>query len=65
MEGTQPDKHLKVIIVGASGHAAEIDDYLNYCNQRINGLPTYEISGFIDDNPESHKKYILFWSLSG
>lgn len=46
----------KVIIVGAGGHAAEIDEYLRYSREKKGtGAPTVE--GLIDDNPDSHTLY--------
>ena len=46
----------KVIIVGAGGHAAEIDEYIRY--SRIQGKgPQLEVVGFLDDNPDSHAAY--------
>lgn len=43
----------EVIIIGAGGHAAEIDEYIRF------GSKDSEISvvGFIDDNENSYKKY--------
>lgn len=46
----------KVIIVGAGGHAAEIDEYIQYCRAKSIGS-FFEIAGFIDDNPDSYKAY--------
>ncbi len=48
----------KVIIVGAGGHAAEIDDYINYFNDKQSeSSENYEILGFLDDNPKSYASY--------
>lgn len=48
----------KVIIVGAGGHAAEIDDYIGFYNERENRQSeTYDIIGFLDDNPKSYEAY--------
>jgi sugar O-acyltransferase (sialic acid O-acetyltransferase NeuD family) len=47
-----------VIIIGAGGHAAEIDDYINY-SQNINGSEEIKIVGFLDDNPNSYESYEL------
>lgn len=46
----------KVIIVGAGGHAAEIDEYIRYSRIKANG-PQMEVIGLIDDNPDSYKNY--------
>jgi len=46
----------KVIIIGAGGHAAEIDEYIRYAREKQNA-PLWEVAGFIDDNPESHGRY--------
>jgi sugar O-acyltransferase (sialic acid O-acetyltransferase NeuD family) len=43
-----------IIIIGSGGHAAEIDDYIGAINERIS---SFNIVGFIDDNPESYKMY--------
>lgn len=45
-----------VIIIGAGGHAAEIDEYIRY-SQRITGIKELCISGFLDDNPDSYSRY--------
>lgn len=45
----------QVIIVGAGGHAAEIDEYIKY--SRAGKGPFLSVAGFIDDNPDSYKKY--------
>ena len=57
MEVTQQDK-MKIIIIGAGGHAAELDDYINLFNiiQKRN-KDKFEINGFLDDNPDSYKSY--------
>ena len=50
----------KVILIGAGGHAAEIDDYIFYYNQlQKEESNKLEIIGFLDDNPESYKGYQL------
>jgi sugar O-acyltransferase (sialic acid O-acetyltransferase NeuD family) len=45
-----------VIIIGAGGHAAEIDEYINY-NQKLTGKNELKIVGFLDDNPDSYNRY--------
>jgi len=58
MEVTQQDKMKKIIIIGAGGHAAEIDDYISLFNDIQNrNKDKFEIHGFLDDNPDSYKSY--------
>jgi len=54
----------KVIIIGAGGHGAEIDDYIATMNslQKKNRI---EIIGYIDDNPENYSSYQLSGPLLG
>lgn len=48
----------KVIIVGAGGHGAEIDEYINFSNtKRVD--QQYKVIGFLDDNPNSYTAYQL------
>jgi sugar O-acyltransferase (sialic acid O-acetyltransferase NeuD family) len=42
-----------IIVIGAGGHAAEIDEYI----QMLRRSEDIQLSGFIDDNSESHTKY--------
>lgn len=53
-----------VIIIGAGGHAAEIDDYIKY-TQLKSGVKDINVVGFIDDNPENHSRYRLSAPLLG
>ncbi len=46
----------KVIIIGAGGHSAEIDDYFQYAKKK-NPEFLMVIQGFIDDNPQSYRQY--------
>lgn len=47
----------RVIVIGAGGHAAELQDYLCQYNQ-VKGAPlTYELLGFLDDNSEAYQRY--------
>jgi len=46
----------EVIIIGAGGHAAEIDEYIRF-SQRSTGIAEFKIIGFLDDNPESYDNY--------
>jgi len=45
-----------IIIIGAGGHAAEIDEYIRH-SQRIKASEDLVITGFLDDNPESFASY--------
>ncbi|GGB72137.1 transferase [Flavobacterium suaedae] len=46
----------KFIIIGAGGHAAEIDEYLAHANI-LAGDEKYAVCGFLDDNAESYDAY--------
>lgn len=46
----------EVVIIGAGGHAAEIDEYIKY-SQRVTELKDLNIKGFLDDDPDSYKRY--------
>ncbi len=46
----------KVIIIGAGGHAAEIDEYITH-NNRLDQSQTIEVIGFLDDNPTKYRRY--------
>ncbi len=45
-----------VIIIGAGGHAAEIDEYIRY-SLKITGKKEFNIAGFLDDNPDNYARY--------
>jgi sugar O-acyltransferase (sialic acid O-acetyltransferase NeuD family) len=45
-----------IIIIGAGGHAAELNDYIRVHNS-IEGKEKISIQGFIDDDQEIYKKY--------
>ena len=47
---------IDVIVIGAGGHAAEIDEYIRY-NQKITGNKDLNIIGFLDDNPDNYARY--------
>ncbi len=53
-----------VIIIGAGGHAAEIDEYIAY-SQKVTGNNELNIIGFLDDNPENYARYQLSAPLLG
>lgn len=50
-------KSISLIIIGAGGHAAELDDYIYVANQMGNGSVNYEILGFLDDDADSYDRY--------
>ncbi len=45
-----------LIIIGAGGHAAEINDYICFA-QLESDVQQIQIKGFIDDNPNSYQAY--------
>ncbi|MBN1414277.1 MAG: acetyltransferase [Bacteroidales bacterium] len=47
-----------VIIIGAGGHAAEIDEYIKH-TQGVTGKKKINIIGFLDDDPASYARYRL------
>lgn len=55
---------IEVIVIGAGGHAAEIDEYINY-SQKVNGINALKITGFIDDNPDNYSSYKFSAPLLG
>jgi hypothetical protein len=49
---------IEAIIVGAGGHAAEIDEYIRYSNKvNKDDGSLIEVKGFLDDNPENYARY--------
>ncbi|MBU1563992.1 MAG: acetyltransferase [Proteobacteria bacterium] len=57
-------KMKNIVIIGAGGHAAEIDEYINY-SQNITGKKELNIIGFLDDDPESYTRYRLSAPFQG
>ena len=55
---------IDVIIIGAGGHAAEIDEYIKY-SKRIRGNSELNVIGFLDDNRENYNRYRLSAPLIG
>lgn len=53
-----------LIIIGAGGHAAEIDDYIKYY-QKTTEKKDLNVIGFLDDNPENYSRYMLSAPLLG
>ena len=53
-----------VIIIGAGGHGAEIDEYVKH-TQKIAGQKELNIIGFLDDNADSYARYKLSAPLLG
>ncbi|MBT1700509.1 acetyltransferase [Fulvivirgaceae bacterium PWU4] len=50
---------MEVIIIGAGGHAAEIDEYIAFAGFDRSKTPAFKVAGFIDDNPASYARYKL------
>lgn len=46
----------KIIIIGAGGHAAELNDYITYQNL-VSEVPSMDIVGLLDDDKESYTRY--------
>jgi sugar O-acyltransferase (sialic acid O-acetyltransferase NeuD family) len=55
---------INVIIIGAGGHAAEIDEYIRY-SLKVSGNKKHTIIGFLDDDPNNYVKYKLSAPLLG
>ena len=53
-----------VIIIGAGGHGAEIDEYILFNQQHAEGY-NFEVIGFLDDNPDNYARYKLSAPLLG
>jgi len=54
----------EVIIIGAGGHGAEIDEYIRF-NNRTPGVERHSIIGFLDDNPDNYAAYRFSAPLLG
>lgn len=54
----------EVIIIGAGGHGAEIDEYIQYNNSCKVHLKI-KVIGFLDDNPANYNNYQLSAPLLG
>jgi sugar O-acyltransferase (sialic acid O-acetyltransferase NeuD family) len=54
----------EVIIVGAGGHAAEIDEYIRH-SQKVKKNQNLRIIGFLDDNKENYLRYRFSAPLIG
>ena len=53
-----------IIVIGAGGHGAEIDEYIIY-SQKTTGIKELNVVGFLDDNPENYANYKLSAPLIG
>jgi sugar O-acyltransferase (sialic acid O-acetyltransferase NeuD family) len=53
-----------VIIIGAGGHGAEIDEYIKYSQSKTD-IKELNIVGFLDDNPDNYSRYKLSAPLLG
>lgn len=54
----------QVIIIGAGGHGAEIDEYIRF-NNRNTAVEQLSIIGFLDDNPDNYAAYRFSAPLLG
>jgi len=54
----------EVIIIGAGGHAAEIDEYIMYNKANSRG-ENLNVIGFLDDNPDNYARYNFSAPLIG
>jgi sugar O-acyltransferase (sialic acid O-acetyltransferase NeuD family) len=53
-----------VIIIGAGGHAAEVDEYIIH-SAKMTGENNLKVIGFLDDNPDNYARYRLSAPLLG
>ncbi|GAO31664.1 acetyltransferase [Geofilum rubicundum] len=53
-----------VIIIGAGGHGAELDEYIQF-SQKCSGIKTLKVVGFLDDNPANYASYHFSAPLMG
>lgn len=53
-----------IIIIGAGGHAAEIDEYILY-SQKMTGNNELNIVGFLDDSSKNYSRYQFSAPLLG
>lgn len=53
-----------VIIIGAGGHGAEIDEYIKITQART-GVKELNVVGFLDDDPDNYARYKLSAPLLG
>lgn len=53
-----------VIIIGAGGHGAELDEYIAH-SEKAKGSRDYNVIGFLDDNPDNYSRYKLSAPLLG
>lgn len=53
---SNPETARRVLLVGAGGHAAALDEHIRFRNEAVEA-PPIEIAGFLDDEPESHERY--------
>lgn len=53
-----------IIIVGSGGHGAELDEYIRYGNKSGKGK-SYNIHGYLDDNPDNYHRYKFSAPLLG
>jgi sugar O-acyltransferase (sialic acid O-acetyltransferase NeuD family) len=46
----------QIIVIGASGHSAEIQDYIDVINRSLQE-PIYRVEGFLDDDPMAFARF--------
>lgn len=54
----------EIVVIGAGGHAAEIDEYVSF-NRQHNFGDKLRIIGFLDDNPDNYIRYRFSAPLLG
>jgi sugar O-acyltransferase (sialic acid O-acetyltransferase NeuD family) len=54
----------KIIVIGAGGHGAEIDEYITYSQKKCDEK-SLKVVGFLDDNPANYQKYKFSAPLLG
>ncbi|NLA47842.1 MAG: acetyltransferase [Bacteroidales bacterium] len=54
----------EIIIIGAGGHAAEIDEYIKH-SKKVTGELRFKVIGFLDDNQDNYNRYNFSAPLLG
>ena len=54
----------KIIVIGAGGHGAEIDEYIIYSQKKCDEK-SLKVVGFLEDNPANYQKYKFSAPLLG
>lgn len=53
-----------IIIIGAGGHGAEVDEYIKF-SLKTENIKEFNVFGFLDDNPANYSNYKLSAPLIG